>query len=467
MRRRSLLTIIIMSMIASGCAGSTTPVAETKSDAASTTQDLVTDQNDVSTEPEMEYPQQNDDGSYTYPFTFSYDYLSTDFAGKDVLDTTEEYPRERFEDVFMFSKGAYLNDPSVPPEFFDEWGCACDCKVPDAPDFGFDCVYSKNIDGSVAFAITDINYCLAVQWEKGQVIYHLWDNELSIVLDRRRGREDSSIKSTKEILAHNDIMGADAKEFVDSFDEGLYEKVLSTLSDNVTAYSPLFHFDNGVMRAKNISEDTIGFEFLLPDKGRRVYEISVDKVTGKVYGTIYRTSYPGENFYSYPSGVEWDENGPVINEDYTAQYPKYEEKTPDEVQADDQQSSDTATNNLVEEKPAASTGAVIDEEEFEHGVMLSAKQGTIVNDEFASGVKNSMTAQLDGMGALAASDPASLIYRRKPFRFGTSSDEAANAMINDVLPMYNFDVTGKNYFISSVEKFDNGYVVTVGWTRWN
>jgi hypothetical protein len=33
--------------------------------------------------------------------------------------------------------------------------------------------------------------------------------------------------------------------------------------------------------------------------------------------------------------------------------------------------------------------------------------------------------------------------------------------------MYGFDVAGKNYYFSAVEKFDNGYVVTMGWTRWN
>ncbi len=70
------------------------------------------------------------------------------------------------------------------------------------------------------------------------------------------------------------------------------------------------------------------------------------------------------------------------------------------------------------------------------------------------------------MGVSISDNPSSLIFRSKPFRFGTSVEEAANTVINDVAPMYNFDFTGKSYYIGNVEKFDNGYV-TVGWTCWN
>lgn len=120
----------------------------------------------------------------------------------------------------------------------------------------------------------------------------------------------------------------------------------------------------------------------------------------------------------------------------------------------------------AKEAPAA-TGVVIDEEEFRRGVMMGPKKGTIVNDDFATGVTNSLISQLNGMGAVQTTDPAPLIFRSKPFRFETSPEEAASAMINDVMPMFGFEMAGKNYFVASVQKFDNGYVVTVGWTRWN
>ena len=474
MKKKISVLLLLITMTVTGCSeasGTETPdmpeVTE-EPDAA----DPVAEET-----PEPEYPLLNEDGSYTYQFEFADDYLSADFAGIDVLDSTEDYPRERFEDVFMYSKGAYLNDPDIPPEFFDEWGytcAACDCKIAGDPEFGFNCQYIKNIDGNVSFLISDLNYTMAVRWEKGQVLYTLWDNDVMRIKYERAGKELTAL-AVKEFLAHNDLVGTDAKAFVDSFDEGLYDKVLSTLSDdNRTAYSPLFRFDNGVMRAKNVDDEAlgtgdfkeVGFEFLLPNLGRRVFEVIVDKPTGRIFCTSYRTLYPGEDFYAYPAGVEWDESGPVTPD---ISYPEFEPAEPDEPEKEETPApeEEQTENAPAKEEPAAKTGVVIDEEEFQHGVMMSAKKGTVVNDDFANGVRSSVTAQLDGMGATASSDPGSLIYRRKPFRFGTSAEEAANAMINDVLPMYGFDVAGKNYYFSAVEKFDNGYVVTMGWTRWN
>ncbi|MCR5669712.1 MAG: hypothetical protein K6G10_01790 [Butyrivibrio sp.] len=455
MKKKISALILLITLAGTGCGeASGVPVVTEVADAAETP---------AKDTKESEYPLQNKDGSYSYKFEFKNDYLSADFAGIDVLDATEDYPRERFEDVFMYSKGAYLNDPDVPPEFFDEWGyscAACDCKIKGDPEFGFNCTYSKNIDGTVTFLISDLNYTMAVRWEKGQTLYTLWDNDVMRIKYERVGKEYPNL-DVKEILAHNDLVGADAKAFVDSFDDGLYDKVLSTLSDNKTAYSPLFHFDNGVMRAKNVDDEAlgtddfkeVGFEFYLPNLGRRVFEVIVDKPTGRIFCTSYRTLYPGENFDAYPAGVEWNESGPVTPAENC---PVFEPAEQDDTEKEE-----------TPEESASKTGVVIDEEEFQHGVMMSAKQGTVVNDDFATGVRNSVTAQLNGMGATEASDPGSLIYRRVPIRLGTSAEEAANAVINDVLPMYGFDVTGKNYYFAKVEKFDNGYVVNMGWTGWN
>ena len=146
----------------------------------------------------------------------------------------------------------------------------------------------------------------------------------------------------------------------------------------------------------------------------------------------------------------------------------------EEAKSSEESTEETSSVAPAEEKkeePAkeapAATGAVIDEEEFRRGVMMGPKKGTIVNDDFATGVTNSLISQLNGMGAIQTSDPAPPIFRSKPFRFETTPEDAANAMINDVMPNFGFDMAGKNYFISAVQKFDNGYVVTVGWTRWN
>lgn len=476
MKNKIIAAIMLVSIVVTGCGKAT--LSETASDTSTEAETPATEETSEAVNDETtEYPIKNEDGSYTYPFTFPDEYISTDFAGIDVLESTEDYPRERFEDVFLYSKGSYLNDPSVPAEFFDEWGYSCaaaDCKDEgDDPGFGFSCTYIKDIDGKVSFMLIDKNYALAVRWEKGQIEYNLWDNEMAIVLDKRRGLEDASISATKEIMAHNELMGANAKEFMDSFDEGFYDFVLSTFpsyTEDVRAYSPLFYFDNGVMRACNISEDgTIGFEFMFPEKGRKVYEITVDTITGKVYGSLYRTPYPGENFYSYPAGNGWDENGLIELEDAHKEYPQIDvpDNSEDAAAVAESTEEKPTEEKTSDEKPAASTGVVIDEEEFTRGVMMSPKRGVAVNDEFATGVKSSLVAQLEGMGASEGSDPSALIYRSIPIRLGTSPEEAANTVINDVMPMFNFDFNGKNFYISSIEKFDNGYVVMVGWTRWN
>lgn len=467
---------VLITALSTGCGEVEAPAAEAETvqaEPADAAEAVAEEDTQEPVEAPEEYPISNEDGSYAYQFTFKDDYLSQDFAGIDVLDAAEDYPRERFEEVFLYSRGDYLDNPDVPPDFFDEWGCLCDCSNGKVPEFGYSCIYNKTIDKDVYFSIKDKNYGLAVKWEKGQLSsYTLWDNEIAKIQSERRGYEFAA-DETDEVLAKNPIMGTYAKEFVDSFDEGLYDFILSTLPDSVNAYSALFHFDNGVMRAKNVDEDGIGFEFMLPHKGRWVYDVIVDKPTGRISSLQYRKPYPGENFYAYPAGVEWDENGPSVTGDPYSGYPEFNDvKTPapetDEPEPDTEkeQKTEEETGQTEEEKPE-STGVVIDEEEFQHGVMMSPKQGTIVSDDFATGVKNSITAQLEGMGVTAASDPSALIFRRKPFRFGTSAEEAANAVINDVMPMYGFDMSGKNYFLSAVEKFDNGYVVTVGWTRWN
>ena len=269
-------------------------------------------------------PVKNEDGSYTCSFSFPDQYLSTDFAGIDVLDSTPEYPRERFEDVFMYCKGAYLNNPDVPADFFNEWFYTCaaeDCKIEGDPNFGFSCAYIKNIDGKTSFILRDKNYGFAVRWDKGQILYDLWSHEIAKIKCDRRGYV-YNVTETKEVLTHNDLIGANAKEIVDSFEDGLYDKVLSTLSDRShNAYTPIFHFNNGALRASNSDEDPdtpekprtyegtvddgIVFEFYLPDKGMRIFSIIVDRMTGRIYGTLYRTLNPGEDFFAYPAGMEW------------------------------------------------------------------------------------------------------------------------------------------------------------------
>ena len=165
---------------------------------------------------------------------------------------------------------------------------------------------------------------------------------------------------------------------------------------------------------------------------------------------------------------------PALMEDIRISLPEIEVLTNEDLGFDSNAKEAVAFAILANEaihgscnNAPAATGAVIDEEEFRRGVMMGPKKGTIVNDDFATGVTNSLISQLNGMGAIQASDPAPLIFRSKPFRFETTPEDAANAMINDVMPNFGFDMAGKNYFISAVQKFDNGYVVTVGWTRWN
>ncbi|WP_207641378.1 hypothetical protein [Butyrivibrio proteoclasticus] len=484
MRYRSLSILLLVMIIAAGCGNSEDASALAESSVALTSD--TAEQKDETTDEIQETPALNDDGSYTYSFEFKDEYISTDFAGIDVLDATEDYPRERFEDVFMYSKGAYLDKPDVPADFFDEWGYTCpeNCDSSNDPGFGFSISYIKNIDGKVSCILSDINYCIAVRWEKDQILYNLWDKELSRIKSERKNIIIQNT-DTKEILAHNDLMGADARELMDDFHEGLYDFVLSKLPEGKNSYSPLFRFDNGVFRALNVDDDGYGFEFMLPDKGRRVYAIYVDKPTGRISGTLYRTPYPGEDFYAYPAGRTIEDIDSDMNNDPFAEYPVFEpneELNPEKEDTEESEAAKTSEESTEEassvapaeekkEEPAkeapAATGAVIDEEEFRRGVMMGPKKGTIVNDDFATGVTNSLISQLNGMGAIQTSDPAPLIFRSKPFRFETTPEEAANAMINDVMPNFGFDMAGKNYFISAVQKFDNGYVVTVGWTRWN